>query len=85
MNGVQIVTGSRVVMGTPLIPFKYLTGQSGNFIFTGTTLDEVYYTFFGFIQQLFYLSYAEMTTIPASPANPLAPSDFSNDFSGAFK
>lgn len=59
-NGITIVTNSRLVGNTPLIPYRYLENDSGNFII-GTDLEEIpYYTQFGVTQQLIYASAAEL-------------------------
>lgn len=62
-NGTVVCTGQRLLNGTPMIPFKYLEGQSGNFCFLCSTEDCIYYTLFGTSQQLLYLSYSEMQAL----------------------
>jgi len=62
MNGATLFTGQRIVNNYPLIPYAYIEGEEGNFVFLTTTDDNIYYTFFGDTQLLVYLSYAEMTT-----------------------
>jgi hypothetical protein len=59
VNGTQILSGQRITAGCPLIPFQYLQGQAGNFCFLCSSDDIIYYTNFGTLQQLLYLSYAE--------------------------
>lgn len=62
-DGATLLLGTRIVAGTPLIPYDYL--QLGNFILT-TENDEIpYYTQFGVTQQLLYASIAEIGEISA--------------------
>jgi hypothetical protein len=62
-NGVSIVTGKRIIQGTPILPFPYLEGNKGNFLFICQTEDVIDYTQFGLTQTLYYLSYAEMIAL----------------------
>lgn len=58
IDGVPVITGSRVLAGEPIIPFAYL--QDGNFILS--TMGEVlpFWDEFGVSQHLFYLTNDEM-------------------------
>ena len=51
-----ILEGHRVVGGYPLIPYKYLEGDGGNFIFLTELGDIVYWDQFGVTQSLLYVS-----------------------------
>lgn len=60
-DDVLLLSGTRLVAGSPIIPYKYL--QVGNFVlFTGND-DLPYYTEFGYSQQLAYLSAAEIAAL----------------------
>lgn len=64
LNDEPILTGARIVAGTPLIPYKFLQG-SGNFMLL-TEQDEIpYWERFGIDQQLIYGSPEELDAIPA--------------------
>jgi hypothetical protein len=58
IDGTEVVTGSPVLAGEPVIPYGYL--QNGNLILS--TLDDAlpYWDQFGVTQGLFYLTDAEM-------------------------
>lgn len=58
-----ILEGQRVVGGFPLIPYKYLEGDGGNFIFLTELGDIVYWNQFGITQSLLYFSAEELGTI----------------------
>lgn len=60
-----IIEGLRVVGGYPLIPYKYLEGDGGNFIFLTELGDLVYWDQFGITQSLLYFSVEELETIRA--------------------
>jgi hypothetical protein len=67
LNDVEILSGQRIVAGSPLIPYRHLQG-SGNFWIL-TEGDELpYYTEFGVSQQLVYMSVAEFAAAE-KPAN----------------
>lgn len=55
---VAILTGARIVAGTPLIPYEYL--ESGNFIFLTANDELPDYTKFKTTQNLVYYSAAEI-------------------------
>lgn len=55
----QIISGQRVVGGTPLIPYSYL--EQGNFIFISSVAgEEPDYTKFNVTQNLYYLFPSEI-------------------------
>ena len=60
-----IIEGLRVVGGFPLIPYKYLEGDGGNFIFLTELGDLVYWDQFGITQSLLYFSAEELEAIRA--------------------
>ena len=55
-----VFQGSRVVAGTPVIPYRYL--ESGNFIFITQNNEQPYFTKFGNSQSLIYASPSELET-----------------------
>lgn len=61
IDGVTVLTGSRVLAGEPLIPYKYL--QEGNFILLTINDELPDYTQFGVTQSLVYLSPAELAAL----------------------
>ena len=64
LNDQVILSGIRIVAGTPIIPYAYLRGQ-GNFLIL-TENDEIpYWSQFGTNQQLIYASAAELAALPA--------------------
>lgn len=60
-NGTTILSGNRLVAGTPMIPYKYL--EDGNFFITTQNGELPYYTEFNITQFMFYLSPAEIEAI----------------------
>lgn len=60
-DDIVILSGSRIVGGTPLLPYFYL--QSGNFIMLTSGDDLPDYRQFGITQFLLYLSAAEVAAI----------------------
>lgn len=65
LNDVTILSGQRVVSGTPVIPYPYLQG-SGNFWFL-TENDELPYWELFSGQILVYMSAAEAAVLPKDP------------------
>lgn len=61
-----ILEGFRVVGGFPLIPYKYLEGDGGNFIFLTDLGDIVYWDQFGITQSLMYFSAEELEVVRAN-------------------
>jgi hypothetical protein len=60
-NGVVLVSGSRIPIFQPLIPYPYLA-EPGNFVFVSSppTQDYPYWPMFGITQFLIYVSAAEL-------------------------
>lgn len=63
-DGVTLVSGARVVAGTPLLPYRYQ--ESGNFLITTDAEALPYYDQFGVTQFLVYLTAAELAAYRAS-------------------
>lgn len=62
-DGVELVIMGRVVAGTPLLPYGYLS-EPGNFVLT-TEADELpWWPSFGVTQFLVYVSAAEIAALP---------------------
>ena len=61
-----ILEGHRVVGGFPLIPYKHLENEGGNFIFLTELGDLVYWNQFGITQSLLYFSVEEIEVIRAN-------------------
>lgn len=64
LNDEQILSGSRIVAGTPIIPYRFLQG-SGNFILLTDSEDIPAWQRFGIDQQLIYGTFDELSSIPA--------------------
>lgn len=65
LNDTAILSGIRIVAGTPIIPYAYLRDQ-GNFLIL-TDNDEIpYWSQFGVNQQLIYASATELDSLPDS-------------------
>jgi len=69
MNGVTILSGTRIVAGTPLFPFAWMTAGNGNFIFACLDENCIDYSLFGVTQFLYFLTQAEMQGIASAPPN----------------
>ena len=65
IDDVVISKGQRVVGGFPLILYKYLEGDGGNFMFLTELGDIVYWDQFGITQSLLYFSAEELEDIRA--------------------
>jgi hypothetical protein len=61
VDGVVILFGSRVLAGTPLIPYRYL--EDGNFLLLTNNEELPDYTQFGLTQTLVYLSPDEIAAL----------------------
>lgn len=59
LNDVLILSGQRIVAGSPLIPYRYLQG-SGNFWLLTEDDELPYFDKFGVNQQLTYASFGEL-------------------------
>ena len=64
-NNVTLISGHRVVAGTPLLPYRYLEEGTGNFIFVSDTENIPFYTDFGINQVLIYNTAQELAAIRA--------------------
>lgn len=56
-----LLRGSRIVAGTPLIPYPYM--QLGNFVLLTENDELPYYLFFGVSQSLVYVSADEIVAL----------------------
>lgn len=63
LNDEVILSGLRIVSGTPIIPYEYLR-RHGNFIILTENEELPYWTQFGVNQQLIYASAEELSLIP---------------------
>lgn len=63
-DGVTLVSGARIVAGTPLLPYRYQ--EAGNFLVTTDAEALPYYDQFGVTQFLVYLTAAELAAYRAS-------------------
>ena len=59
LNDVLLLSGQRIVAGSPLIPYKYMQG-SGNFWILTEDDELPYYDRFGVDQQFIYMSAGEV-------------------------
>ena len=59
VGGENVVSGVRCMPGQPVIPYGYLEGDGGNFIFLTTEGDLPWYERFGVDQSLVYITTAE--------------------------
>lgn len=59
LNDVTLLSGQRIVAGSPLIPYRYMQ-DSGNFWLLTEDDELPYYTLFGVDQQLVYASAGEI-------------------------
>jgi hypothetical protein len=62
-DDVPIVSGSRMLPNSPLIPYQYL--EAGNFVMISEDDEYPYYTNFGDSQLLVYVTDAELETLRA--------------------
>jgi len=59
IDGVEVLAATRIVAGTPLIPYRYLAG-AGNFVVLTDGGELPAYAQFGVTQRLIYASAAEL-------------------------
>jgi uncharacterized protein DUF6983 len=64
-DNVIIQSGTRIVSGTPLMPYQYQEDDAGNFIMLTANQEYPYYTQFGISQYLVYASEDELNAIRA--------------------
>lgn len=62
-DGVSVVTGQRVVAGTPIIPYQYLA-QDGNFLIMTENDELPNWERFEVDQVLIYATFDEISAIP---------------------
>tara|TARA_R110000851_G_scaffold100026_6_gene215467 strand:- start:173 stop:493 length:321 start_codon:yes stop_codon:yes gene_type:complete len=62
INDELIIEGQRCVGSDPLIPYRYLKADGGNFFFLTELGDIVYWDKFGMTQSLIYLTAEELST-----------------------
>ena len=62
-DGVQVVSGQRIVAGTPIIPYQYLAGD-GNFLITTENDDLPNWELFGVNQIPIYATFDEISAAP---------------------
>ena len=60
INGTVIIQGVRVMPYRPIIPYEYLTGGNGNFLFITENGDNINYENFGVNQSLVYMTREEL-------------------------
>lgn len=58
-DGVQVVSSTRAMPVFPLIPYRYLEDNEGNFFFITLNNEYPNYTQFGITQSLIYLTASE--------------------------
>lgn len=68
MNGVVLITSCPCIVGQMVIPFSYLEGDGGNFVWTTASGDNPNYQNFGAGDVLLYASNAEMAAARAANA-----------------
>lgn len=62
-DGVTLVSGQRIVAGTPIIPYQYLAGD-GNFLIMTENDDLTNWELFGVNQTLIYATFDEISAAP---------------------
>lgn len=62
-NNETLLTGARIVAGTPLLPYRYLEEDAGNFLLLTDNDDLPFWEQFGITQTLLYASAAELEAI----------------------
>ena len=65
-DGAVIISGARIVAGTPLLPYRYEEEESGNFLITVDGEALPYWDQFGVTQFLVYLTAAELAAYRAA-------------------
>jgi hypothetical protein len=63
INEEEVLMGSRVVAGSPVIPYKYLKNGGGNFVFITELDDLIYWEKFGINQSMIYFTIEELESI----------------------
>lgn len=62
INAVVVATSLPCIVGQPVIPYGYLEGGGGNFVWTTVSGGNPQYANFGTIDVLLYVSVAELAT-----------------------
>lgn len=62
-DNLLIVSGSRAVAASPVIPYQYLEDDAGNFVFLTQNEELPYYDQFGITQSLVYVSNDELEVL----------------------
>lgn len=62
-DGIRLFSGLRTVSSIPLIPYRYLFADTGNFIFTTDNDELPAWRQFGVTQTLVYLTAQELQSI----------------------
>ncbi len=68
INGVVVITACPCLVGQQVIPYAYLEGAGGNFIFTTASGANPQYANFGGADVLLYASNAEMASARSTNA-----------------
>lgn len=62
MNGVELITSVKCLPGQVVVPYPYLEGAGGNFIFNTASGNNPFYTNFGAGDTLLYATNAELAS-----------------------
>jgi hypothetical protein len=68
INGVVVITSAACLVGQVVMPYAYLEGNGGNFIFTTASAENPQYENFGGPDILLYATNAELATARAANA-----------------
>jgi len=68
INGAVVATQLPCIVGQIVMPYEYLEGDGGNFIFTTASGDNPQYANFGSSDVLLYISNAELAAARAANA-----------------
>lgn len=69
MNGASIISGAQCLPGQMVVPYAYLEGDGGNFIFNTTSGNNPQAANFGSSDTLLYVTAAEMAVARADNAS----------------
>ena len=69
VDGIKIVDSIKCMPNVPLLYYKYLQSQYGDFIFSTTDNEYPYYTGFSGRYKLFYLTYDEVEVFKQEQLN----------------
>lgn len=62
-NGTVMASGSKCTSSCPLMPYPWMEGSTGNFLFKTSNEELPWYENFNTDQGLYYLSAAELATL----------------------